>query len=230
MISFTNIMRKVLTERMSFGSLFDYTDQGRKDRATDVNVKPLEVTSIGNDQAWTFSYKSSPSTTGQRWQGYILFFKEDVSQKDDALNLDCQVDCTCPDYRYRWAYANNKQDASPIGGNSYNQCINRAPNRTNPEQVPGLCKHLAALKDYLWEKIEPDRPNPADTLPSSTEAPTPEDPKLPVTPATPSISTTSTDTYSDTRSGTLQEGSVRLFDRIDQFVHNAPQFNVPYEE
>jgi hypothetical protein len=218
MISFAKIMRKMLTERMSFGALFGSTEQGRIDRADDVNVKPLRVTTMGDDEAWTFSYKSDPSTTQKRWSGYIRFFKEDVSHKDDAMSLDCQVDCRCPDYCYRWAYANHQQDAGPIGPKSLNQCVNAPPDETNPRQVPGLCKHLAALKDYLWERIEPEKPVP----PSLSKLPNAKDDR---------DTSIDTDTYSDSRSGTIQEaGTSRLYERIDRFVKTCPQFDVPYEE
>lgn len=214
-------MRKLLTERMSFRDLYSRTESGRKDRGrTDVNTKPLKVTSIDGHEAWTFSYKSNPSTTGNRWQGYISFFKENVDSKESASDLECQADCQCPDYRYRWAYANNAQDAAPIGNDSLNQCINRPPNITNPEQVPGLCKHLSALRDYLWEKVEPDAPPPTEApepteVPDSTKAPDPDD----------------MDTYSDTRSGgALQENIGHLAERFNALVQTNPQFDVWYEE
>ena len=31
-----------------------------------------------------------------------------------------------------------------------NQCINRAPRITNPDNVPGLCKHILAARDYIY--------------------------------------------------------------------------------
>lgn len=240
MISFSNILQRVLTERMSFKDLYDRSDPARIARSNDVSVRPLRVETMDGDEAWTFSYKSSPSTTGQRWAGYVRFFKEDVSSKESAGELDCIVDCECPDYRYRWAYANTKQDASVVGGNSWSGCINSPPNRTNPDQVPGMCKHLISLGEFLKTKLEPDAPEPEDTPERPTYHPTKIQPKVKVTPTTPQTSDAPDpeDSYSDSREGGtysdsrggLQEQGNRLFERMTSFVRSTPVFDVPLRE
>jgi intein/homing endonuclease len=119
MISFAKIMRQVLTETMSFRDLLQGSESGRKQRArTDVNVKPMRVTTMDGKEAWTFSYKSSPSTTGNRWHGNIQFLKGTVSEKDSAEDLDCRVSCNCPDYRFRYAYNNYKAGSGNLGNNN----------------------------------------------------------------------------------------------------------------
>lgn len=142
-----------INEKMSFRDLSNYTDTDRKERATTVRIRPLKVTTLSGDEAWTFSYKSNPSTTGKRWRGYIKFFKPHVEQSDNAENLDCKVDCECPDFKYRWAYADKQKDASVVGNNSANKALNQPPRQTNPSQTPGLCKHLVGLGKYLKTKI-----------------------------------------------------------------------------
>jgi hypothetical protein len=66
----------------------------------------------------------------------------------------CKVDCSCPDYKYRWAYANAAQQAGEVGGDSLNRSNGNAPVKTNPGKKPSLCKHLVALKDYLRTKLQ----------------------------------------------------------------------------
>ena len=64
---------------------------------------------------------------------------------DKKLNV--KVSCSCPDYMFRWEYANMTVGASDIiYGNG------EAPNVTNPELRPALCKHLIALRRLIKEK------------------------------------------------------------------------------
>lgn len=236
-------MRKVLTERMSFRDLFRVSDPARVDRSRDVHAKSLKVTSIDGNEAWTFSYKSNPSTSGQRWQGYVRFLKEDVSHKDKADQLDCMVDCTCPDYRFRWAYNNAKQDAGALGAGAWNASNGRPPRPREQGGVgdlgPGMCKHLIALGEYLKTNIEPEAPEPE-------EKPQPPKPVVKKAP-TPAQSTVNApepeDTYSDSRSGEedsgysdsrsggeLQEGTSHLVGKINNLVQTKPEFEVWYED
>ena len=243
-------MRRVLTERMSFRQLLSVSDakpdNSRFDRAKHVRAKNLRVMTMDENEAWTFSYKSQGhhSTTGQRHRGYVRFFKENVSINDSAEDLDCMVDCSCPDYRYRWAYNNAKADAGTTGANSLNK-NNGQPPRPRDAHPPGvgdlgegLCKHLIALGRFLE---------------TSTKAPEPDDDKPLVKPekqpskvsqARPSQGPTTTkapepgDSYSDSRGDSssgysdgreLQEGKTGLYQRFQNFVRNNPEFDVPYE-
>ena len=45
----------------------------------------------------------------------------------------------CPDYRYRFAWANKQRGSGVVGPNSLNQAWNRAPRITNPTGRPALC-------------------------------------------------------------------------------------------
>ena len=237
MISFSELMRKVLTERMSFRDLLAGSDPGRKKRAkSDVRARSIRVKVIDGNEAWAFTYKSNPSTTGKRWHGFIKFFESDVSSKENAEDLDCQVDCDCLDFRYKWAYADAKQDASSIGGNSLNQCINKPPNKTNPNQVPGMCKHLISLGKFLETSIEaPDPDNPDDVKPEPkvTKPVQRVTPKTPQTTDAPSPDDPYTDSrengYSDSRSE-LQENVSNLYKRMEKFVRGNPEFDVMIEE
>ena len=107
----------------------------------------MEVKAFDDAQYHIFNFKSNPSTTGLRHHGYIKFNRPKKTQP--LTEIPCLVDCTCQDYRYRWAWTNKQRGASKVGPGSMNQALNRAPRITNPTNRPGLCKHILALKNYL---------------------------------------------------------------------------------
>jgi hypothetical protein len=78
----------------------------------------------------------------------FIFFKEDVAKKRSADDLDVELDCDCPDYKYRWAYANHAYGAGKMGKEAMNKSNGKAPKKTNPSGKPGLCKHLASVSKY----------------------------------------------------------------------------------
>ena len=237
-MSFFGMLKEMLNERLSFKDLYNASDPARKDRAAHVRPRPLKVTTMNKKETWTFRYKSYPSTTGNPWHGYIQFHKDTAMEAKSAGELDCIIECDCPDYKYKCAYANTQQDASRIGRTSWSQCKNRPPHKTNPDQKVGLCKHLLSLGDYLKTKLDPSAPEPGvdeydpyrvkpkiqkkepATFPGATvQAPEPDD------------------SYSDSRTGsdTMQEdieGNNRsvLYERMERFINENPEFEVMYED
>ena len=252
MISFGKILKQILTERMTFHQLYQGSESGRKERGRqDVNAKSMRVMTLDENEAWAFSYKSHPSTTGHRWHGYVQFFKENVRQTDDAMRLECMIDCDCPDYRYRYAYNNAQAGVGRIGKHSewpYGNDNNGAKWRPRSQggvgdYGVGLCKHLCALRDHLHNVISPEAPEPEDPAP----APMPK--KVDPTPAAQKPQTTKApdpedDTYTDSRTGsdTLQEYALpktqpkppgyvsELYKRLEEFVRTHPEFDVQYED
>lgn len=138
-----------LAERLNFDTLFAYSEPKRVLRSRTVRGPSLSIESYRDSMYYFFNFKSYPSTTGNRWKGYIRFMQPD-DPSTPLEQVECIVDCGCPDYRYRWAWANTQRDSSQIGSASLNQCIDRAPRVTNPAARPGLCKHLLALRDFLY--------------------------------------------------------------------------------
>lgn len=212
MISFTKVMKKILSERMSFRDLLAKSDPARVDRSKFVNARSLRVESMDGDEAWTFRYKSrgNHSTTGLPWHGYVRFFKDTATNKKSADELDCMVDCDCPDYKYRWAYNNAKANAGLVGRKSWNKNNGRSPRPYN-DLGEGMCKHLIALGDFLKTKIDPDSP---EDVPDDSKAPDPDNPDDMKSP-----------------NGELQENMAGLIaQRLDEFAKANPQFDVWYEE
>lgn len=255
MISFAKLMRQVLSERVSFRDLFRISEPGRKQRAkTDVKARSIRVNTMDEQEVWTFNYKSNPSTTGNRWHGYVRFFKEDVSHKDNAMDLHCMVDCDCPDYRYRYAYNNARADIGVVGSQpewKYANQNNGKPPRPRADggvgdYGVGMCKHLCSLAEFLKTQIEPDAPEPDDEIEPKTSTIKPASIKQP-RPSSPSSPTTSNapnpdDSYSDSRGDSSsdseysdgrelqQEGQKSmLYEKFDRFVKTNPIFDVTYE-
>ena len=241
-------MQRVLTEAMSFKDLWIVSDPARKKRATHVKPKQMFSRSVEAPDSFIFSYKSDPgwSTTGKRWHGYVKLLKEGMvnNRAIEIQDVDCQVDCDCHDYRYRWAYNNAKQGAGvlPPDPDAWNDNNGQPPQPKSVGGVgdmgPGLCKHLMSLVEFLGTKVEPVAPEPDDvsykpkrviqpkwTTPSKPSKPSipskvgmaPEPPKKP-------------SYYSDTRSGDLLEEKSNLFERVSKFVKENPEFAVPYYE
>lgn len=158
-----------LCERLTFDKLFRISDPKRVYRSYTVHGPPLEMDSYQDSVYYCFNFKSSPSTTGLRHRGYIKFFKPlRKNPKDVPLqHLECLVDCMCPDFKFRWAWANKQRGSSTVGPKSLNQAINRAPRKTNPTGKPGLCKHILAARQYIYgliDAFDSDEPDTAEKL------------------------------------------------------------------
>jgi len=143
---------KSLLEKLTFDQLVSVSEPKRVMRAKTVRGPPLDVEAYDDSVYYVFNFKSFPSTTGKRHKGFIKFFKP-KSQKP-LEKIECLVDCTCPDFRYRWAWANKQRGSSVVGPKSMNQALNRAPRITNPRSRPGLCKHVLALRDFVYGQYE----------------------------------------------------------------------------
>lgn len=183
MILLSNIAKRILNEILSFKELMKFSEPRRKKRALKMSTTSLPMTAEANQENWNFSYKSDNShitprsqndprirkfknvtSTGIRHRGRITFQKVKDENKS-LIDIPCKVDCTCEDYRYKYAFANNDKDASPMGAASLNQCNGKYPRITNPHLRPGLCKHLLSLRDYLRTKLEEsNKPTLAEKL------------------------------------------------------------------
>lgn len=143
---------KSLLERLTFDQLVSVSEPKRVMRAKTVRGPPLDVEAYDDSVYYVFNFKSFPSTTGKRHKGFIKFFKPKTQKPLEKI--ECLVDCTCPDFRYRWAWANKQRGSSVVGAKSMNQALNRAPRITNPRARPGLCKHVLALRDFVYGQYE----------------------------------------------------------------------------
>jgi hypothetical protein len=137
----------------------------------------------------------------------------------------------CPDYRYRWAYRNAEQDAGMLGPDSINGNNGQPPKTKNTDLGPGLCKHLSSLTEYLRTKLDPVAPENPDEVPQEPE-PTPEpvQPSVASTPSKLGKAPEQPSPYSDSRAGDLFESTDSIYNKIDRFVKETPEFEVQYED
>jgi hypothetical protein len=160
-----------ISEKMTYKQLLAASEQGRIDRSQDVSVKPLTVNTENGREAWKFSYKSNPSTTGNRHKGYIYFFKEDIQNKESFGDINCSVACSCPDYCYRIAYNNKKKDADASNIVPANILKNNGASPASLPQVNGICKHLISLHEYLNTEIQSKSGNNTQQQQQTSNAP-----------------------------------------------------------
>jgi hypothetical protein len=160
MILLSNIAKRVLNEILSFKELMNFSEPKRKKRSQKMRTNSLPIRADSNNEFWNFSYKSDishitprlnkPNVIGHKGR---ITFKKNTNGKS-AIDTPCSVDCTCEDYRDKYAYANNDKEAGTMGSDSLNKCNGQFPNKTNPYLRPGLCKHLLSLREYLRTKLE----------------------------------------------------------------------------
>lgn len=147
-------MTVFLFEDLTFDQLFRYSEPKRIKRAQKVRGPPLDIRAHSNAIYHIFNFKAFPSTTGLRHHGYVKFKRPEFGNARRPLqHIPCEVDCTCPDYRYRFAWVNKQRRAGRVGAGTMNQAHNRAPNITNPRRVPGLCKHILAAREFIYGMI-----------------------------------------------------------------------------
>jgi len=143
-----------LAEEMTYAQFVQLADPGRLQRSGQVRGPSLEIFANDRKAYHIFNFKGNPSTEGFRHHGYVAFKKPRNNQPRPSETLPVEVDCDCKDYRYRWAWANHQRGAGPIGPNSLNKSINKAPVHTNPSGKPSLCKHILAARRYIMGLIQ----------------------------------------------------------------------------
>ena len=123
-----------LHERLTFDKMLAYSEPKRIARAATVRQPTMQVETHGDGISYFFNCKSYPSTTGNRQKGYIRFFRP-KNPSTPLERVECEVDCSCLDYRYRWAWAVKQRGSSRVGPTSVNKAWNKAPRITNPKAI-----------------------------------------------------------------------------------------------
>ena len=164
MIKLRDLLCEKICEGFSFKDLLRSSDPARLNRSKTVSNKSLGVRSLDELETWNFSYKSNPSSTGKRHQGYIKFNKENVDMTDNPADLEIICDCNCEDMTYNLAYRNNQNQITPIGSTAINKSSGQKP--TPEHDHFGLCKHLGSLARFLNETTI-QAPTPEENIPQS---------------------------------------------------------------
>lgn len=63
---------------------------------------------------------------------------------------DALVRCSCADFRWRFSHWNSMEKSLFGRGHKKYEATNR-PNSSNPEELPGMCKHLMKMAKILAE-------------------------------------------------------------------------------
>jgi len=150
-------LKDLLLEKMSFRDLLGHSDPKRIDRAKTVSSKNLSVQSGDNQERMVFSYKSNPSTTGNRHKGYIQFYNDDIKKHNSLEDVNCICECSCPDFKYKYAYGLNKQGVAPIGSTALSTNNGQRPKNFNESNI-GICKHLISLGSHLDTGVKAPEP------------------------------------------------------------------------
>ena len=105
----------------------------------DKNGIPTAVCKTFTPLEYTVTKRVVPAHDTNRYTSSIKFLQKGTRY--------VKVSCSCPDYMYRWEFANAQVGAGDIiYGNG------DAPDETNPKYNPGLCKHLLALRTKVKDK------------------------------------------------------------------------------
>lgn len=138
-----------LFEKLNFDTLFALSEPKRVLRSRTVRGPALDVEAYKDKMIYHFNAKSFPSTTGRRHRAAITFFKPE--NRDTPLEkVPVEVDCDCEDFKFRFAWAIAQRGSSRTGSQSLNKSNGKAPKITNPSGRPSLCKHLLAMRNFLY--------------------------------------------------------------------------------
>ena len=119
----------------TFMDLYNGSEDKRKSRVPSVKKRSLKR-KVNEDGSilYSFAFESvNPASTGIH-KGFVKI------EKDNSV----EVSCSCKDFLYVWEVANEN-----IGVSSIVHSNGADPVIKNPDKLPGLCKHLLKMKQFL---------------------------------------------------------------------------------
>lgn len=134
---------------MKLNQLVSKTDRMRKANARLVKVVgyktgfdkkklPTAVAKTYTPREYTIGMRLVKAKDQNKYVSSIKFLNK---------QLDVKVSCSCPDFMFRWEWADAQVGAADIiYGNG------EPPDETNPSHEIGLCKHLVALRKLIKER------------------------------------------------------------------------------
>lgn len=142
------------------------TTTKRQHAVTPVQITAVEL--IPAPQSGTLEARGEAQSGTNKYQPIILFSDVEYQDEDTGENItftavdnneyhvapislhqnNVKVRCTCMDFRWRFAMANQQNDVlHGPGPELYTKKTDRPPN--NPRNVPGVCKHLLRFVNEL---------------------------------------------------------------------------------
>lgn len=129
----------------NLNTLYKNTDKGRQDRADAVSAKHVKTLVSKKN----FTIKEYVYKTGTDKLKYTTTIRplNPIQYNLNGGDAPAVVSCSCPDFKFRWEYANaQSQNAEIKYSNGQPALI------TNPSNKKQLCKHLYAIKDDVITK------------------------------------------------------------------------------
>lgn len=168
MLSFQQFVEDLQT--LTDKTISGFPDTLKRHNAVSELSEPKLVVNLNPDKATALFKAQVPGSKGDNYESKILFHR--VSYKPIPLSgqltfadyvvsdpktgrkyildklgmkdMDVKVSCTCPDFQHRFSKYNADHGAL-IGKPEDNY-------GRNPNEVPGMCKHLFKTVEYLKEK------------------------------------------------------------------------------
>lgn len=163
-------LAKAILAEATYNQLENGTKQIRDDaeaRASAARVTGMEIHAFKPSNAVDFRGNVQGKTN--TYQSIIMFKGVQYQESDEANNLtftavdgnnyhispinlaqnNCQVRCTCPDFR--WTFSTQLQNKDSLYGEGPPLYQKKDPERAprNPQNVPGVCKHIMAFANEL---------------------------------------------------------------------------------
>jgi len=138
-IQFINETYNSINE-LKYSYIYKRTPKRYKERAKDISVKFL------TRKGKKYYYQTYTRTNGNKHKQWIMPLYPNIPF--DSLEKHVVSHCDCNDFRYENEWLLWKKDASNLISS------NKQPlKRMNPQRIPKFCKHLAALKEDLYNRI-----------------------------------------------------------------------------
>lgn len=130
---------------LRFNYIYKRTPKRYKERAKEIAVKFITKTKKNK-----YFYQTITRSNGHKHKQWVKPLSGKIITLD---NLDQHViaHCDCNDFRYENEWLLWTKDASEIISS------NGEPLQTmNPKRIPKFCKHLAAIKEDLYNRLKKD--------------------------------------------------------------------------
>lgn len=146
--------------RTLYNNYFKVFPKNGSSKNIDVKFTTIKADALHPDskylQANVTSICESESAKGRYYNQWMQLRRQRITQ-NWSVDLPCEVRCNCKSFIYTMAYSNvkNKSLAGAVTrtGKLDGKIINYniPSNKTNPNYIPALCKHLMALTNEIFD-------------------------------------------------------------------------------
>ena len=143
------IVKKAKGPGMTARQMLRRTPASYKERAQHVRVRKVKRKAGDNFALAVTTTERGHATEEQPHYQTVEIISPKGERKLFEPHTKLRISCDCSNFKFMWEYALWKQGAADIiYGNG------ERPRQTNPQQVPGLCKHFIAIFHFLRDRGE----------------------------------------------------------------------------